>query len=201
MPDEFDGALYLPVHQKKEDPEREFLWDRERPMHFGFGGVIGVLTGHIDEFRWCSYFPVHQEKDSKRESSRGTERKLHFGFGGVLRENCRQDFMGNLSQNYSNSVPESWWLSSSPELSDGDLTGHIDEFRWCCYFPVHQKKDSQRESSRGTVRKLHFSFGGSTTRKLHSRILWKIYPETIPILLQRVGGLAVLQVKISAFKD
>ncbi|GIY72066.1 hypothetical protein CDAR_502511 [Caerostris darwini] len=55
---------------------------------------MGDLTGHIDEIRWCSYFPVHQKKDSKRESSRGTERKLHFGFGGVLRENCRPGFYG-----------------------------------------------------------------------------------------------------------
>ncbi|GIY72065.1 hypothetical protein CDAR_502501 [Caerostris darwini] len=160
---------------------------------------MGVLTGHIDEFRWCSYFPVHQEKDSERESSRGTERKLHFGFGGVLRENCRQDFMGNLSQNYSNSVPESWWLSSSPELSDGGLTGHIDEFRWCSYSPVHQKKPLEKVLV-GPRENCIFGFGGSTG-KLQASILWEIYSETIPILFQRVGGLAALQVRISALKD
>ncbi|GIX75723.1 hypothetical protein CEXT_398551 [Caerostris extrusa] len=71
---------------------------------------MGDLTGHMDEFRWCSFFSVHQEKDSEKESSRGTERKLHFGFGGALHENCRQDFRG---KNYSNIVLESWWLSSS----------------------------------------------------------------------------------------
>ncbi|GIX75724.1 hypothetical protein CEXT_398561 [Caerostris extrusa] len=124
----------------------------------------GVLTGHIDEFGWCSSFPVHQQKDSERESSRGTKRKLHFGFGG-----------------------------------NGGLTGHIDEFRWCSRFTVHQKKDSEKVLV-GPKRKLHFGFDGST-RKLHSRILWEIYPKTIPIVFQRVGGLAALQVRIPAFKD